>query len=104
VTVCLEGLENILKVGEADKEMGLNGGVNLYAQMVDECDGLDKIENLQTHDNNEIYEKAVKILERYWAEEEDGEPIVQDGGDGNQQGFAFGTNQPSVPQGGFKFG
>ncbi|KAJ6974146.1 importin alpha-1 subunit family protein [Populus alba x Populus x berolinensis] len=99
VTVCLEGLENILKVGEADKEMGLNGGVNLYAQMVDECDGLDKIENLQTHDNNEIYEKAVKILERYWAEEEDGEPIVQDGGDGNQQGFAFGTNQPSVPQG-----
>ncbi|KAF9669840.1 hypothetical protein SADUNF_Sadunf13G0006300 [Salix dunnii] len=104
VTVCLEGLENILKVGEADKEMGLNGGVNLYAQMVDECDGLDKIENLQTHDNNEIYEKAVKILERYWAEEEDGEPIAQDGGDGNQQGFAFGTNQPSVPQGGFKFG
>ena len=51
-----------------------------------------------------MYEKAVKILERYWAEEEDGEPIVQDGGDGNQQGFAFGTNQPSVPQGGFKFG
>ena len=63
-----------------------------------------KIDILQTHDNNEIYEKAVKILERYWAEEEDGEPIVQDGGDGNQQGFAFGTNQPSVPQGGFKFG
>ena len=64
VTVCLEGLENILKVGEADKDMGLNSGVNLYAQMIDECEGLDKIENLQSHDNNEIYEKAVKILER----------------------------------------
>ncbi|MBA0634001.1 hypothetical protein Godav_029747 [Gossypium davidsonii] len=48
VTVCLEGLENILKVGEADKEMGMNGGINLYAQMIDECDGLDKIENLLT--------------------------------------------------------
>ncbi|XP_048225791.1 importin subunit alpha-4 isoform X2 [Ricinus communis] len=100
VTVCLEGLENILKVGEAKKEMGMNGGVNLYAQMIDECDGLDKIENLQTHDNNEIYEKAVKILERYWAEEEE-EQNVQESGDGNQQSFAFGTNQP---QGGFQFG
>ncbi|KAH0863636.1 hypothetical protein HID58_080847 [Brassica napus] len=65
VTVCLEGLENILKISEADKEMGLNGGVNLYAQIIEESDGLDKIENLQSHDNNEIYEKAVKILERY---------------------------------------
>ncbi|KAH0850698.1 hypothetical protein HID58_095314 [Brassica napus] len=77
VTVCLEGLENILKIGEADKEMGLNGGVNLYAQIIEESDGLDKIENLQSHDNNEIYEKAVKILERYWAEEED-EQILPD--------------------------
>ncbi|XP_050224127.1 importin subunit alpha-4 [Mercurialis annua] len=105
VTVCLEGLENILKVGEADKEMGINDGVNLYAQMIDECEGLDKIENLQTHDNNEIYEKAVKILERYWAEEDDEQNNGQDGGgDPNQQGFAFGTNQATVPQGGFKFG
>ncbi|KAK8495893.1 hypothetical protein V6N11_046894 [Hibiscus sabdariffa] len=96
VTVCLEGLENILKVGEADKEMGMNDGINLFAQTVDECDGLDKIENLQTHDNHEIYEKAVKILERYWAEEEEDEQNLQDGGDGNQQGFNFGTNQPSV--------
>lgn len=102
--MCLEGLENILKVGEADKEMGMNGGVNLYAQVIDECDGLDKIENLQTHDNNEIYEKAVKILERYWAEAEEEEQNAQDGGDGNQQGFGFGSNQPNVPAGGFKFG
>ena len=105
MTVCLEGLENILKVGEADKEMGMNNGINVYAQMIDECDGLDKIENLQTHDNNEIYEKAVKILERYWAEEEE-EQLIQDGGGiGNQQqGFGFATNQPNIPPGGFKFG
>ncbi|THF95598.1 hypothetical protein TEA_016640 [Camellia sinensis var. sinensis] len=63
VTVCLEGLENILKVGEADKEGGMNNGINLYAQTIDESDGLYKIENLQTRDNNEIHEKAVKILE-----------------------------------------
>ncbi|KAJ4915037.1 Importin subunit alpha-4 [Raphanus sativus] len=102
VTVCLEGLENILKIGEADKEMGLNGGVNLYAQLIEESDGLDKIENLQSHDNNEIYEKAVKILERYWAEEED-EQILPDG-DPAEQGFSFGNNQAAAPPGGFKFG
>ena len=105
VTVCLEGLENILKISEADKEMGLNGGVNLYAQIIEESDGLDKIENLQSHDNNEIYEKAVKILERYWAEEEDEEQILTDGGNEDpQQGFSFGNNQPAAPPGGFKFG
>lgn len=103
VTVCLEGLENILKVGEADKEMGKNGGINLYAQMIDECDGLDKIEMLQTHDNNEIYEKSVKLLERYWAEEDEEVQNVQDG-DGNQQAFGFGSSQPNLPPDGFKFG
>ncbi|GKV01421.1 hypothetical protein SLEP1_g13975 [Rubroshorea leprosula] len=109
VTVCLEGLENILKVGEADKEMGLHNGINLYAQMIDECEGLDKIENLQTHDNNEIYEKAVKILERYWAEEEEEQNEVSQSypktDELQQQGaFSFGVNQPNLPPGGFKFG
>ncbi|KAL8542035.1 hypothetical protein ACS0TY_003044 [Phlomoides rotata] len=47
VTVWVEGLENILKVGETDKENGQNGGVNIYAQIMDDdCVGLDKIENL----------------------------------------------------------
>lgn len=82
----------------------MNSGVNVYAQMIDECDGLDEIENLQTHDNNEIYEKAVKILERYWAEEEEEEQLIQDGGIGNQQQFSFATSQPNMPSGGFKFG
>ncbi|MBA0716469.1 hypothetical protein Golax_015297 [Gossypium laxum] len=36
VAVCLQGLENILKVGEVDKNMGTTGGVNLYAQMIDD--------------------------------------------------------------------
>ncbi|ESQ35942.1 hypothetical protein EUTSA_v10007310mg [Eutrema salsugineum] len=103
VTVCLEGLENILKVGEADKDMGLNGGVNLYAQIIEESDGLDKIENLQSHDNNEIYEKAVKILERYWAEEEEEQNMPDGGSENPQLGFNFGNNQPAAPPGGFKF-
>ncbi|KAL0412891.1 UNVERIFIED_CONTAM: Importin subunit alpha-4 [Sesamum radiatum] len=103
VTVCLEGLENILKVGEIDKENGMNGGINIYAQMIDDCEGLDKLENLQSHDNNEIYDKAVKILEKYWVEEDEDQNLA-DGVDGNHQGFSFGNNQPNVPAGGFNFG
>ncbi|KAK9992053.1 hypothetical protein SO802_027038 [Lithocarpus litseifolius] len=100
VTVCLEGLENILKIGEADKESG-NSVVNVYAEIIDECDGLDKLENLQSHDNNEIYEKAVKILERYWVEEEEEEHNVQDG---TNQDFNIHTWHPNPRPGGFKFG
>ncbi|KAH0465712.1 hypothetical protein IEQ34_005815 [Dendrobium chrysotoxum] len=101
VTVCLEGLENILKVGGAVQNLGTTGGVNLYAQMLDEADGLEKIENLQSHDNTEIYEKAVKILETYWLEEDDEAMLA---GDPGQSGFQFGANQHfSAPAGGFNF-
>lgn len=102
VTVCLEGLENILKVGEADKNTGNSGDVNLYAQMIDDAEGLEKIENLQSHDNTEIYEKAVKILETYWLEEED--ETMPPGDAAAQSGFNFGgTEVPSLPSGGFNF-
>ncbi|CAL5184324.1 unnamed protein product [Lathyrus oleraceus] len=100
VTVCLEGLENILKVGEAEKSFGNTGDVNAYAQAIDDAEGLEKIENLQSHDNNEIYEKAVKILETYWLEDED-ETLPP--GDGSQSGFNFGANDLPVPSGGFNF-
>ncbi|KAL6532544.1 hypothetical protein OROGR_014514 [Orobanche gracilis] len=94
VTVCLEGLDNILKVGETEK--GSTGNVNYFAQLIDEAEGLDKIENLQSHDNNEIYEKAVKMLEAYWQEEDEDSPVAADG-------FSFGENGSQLPPGGFTF-
>ncbi|CAI0469901.1 unnamed protein product [Linum tenue] len=100
VTVCLEGLENILKVGEADKNLGNSGDVNVFSQLIDDAEGLEKIENLQTHDNNDIYEKAVKLLETYWLEE-DVDPVAP--GDPAQGGFNFGGSEPPVPTGGFNF-
>ncbi|CAN6894217.1 unnamed protein product [Brassica oleracea] len=100
ITVCLEGLENILKVGEAEKLTGNTGDVNFYAQLIDDAEGLEKIENLQSHDNSEIYEKAVKILETYWLEEED-ETLPP--GDVSAQGFQFGGNDAAAPPGGFNF-
>ncbi|KAG8389539.1 hypothetical protein BUALT_Bualt02G0239800 [Buddleja alternifolia] len=100
--VCLEGLENILKVGEAEKNQGNTGGVNVFVQMIDDAEGIEKIENLQGHDNNEIYEKAVKILETYWLEEDDEQLATGDADP--QSGFNFGGGELPVPSGGFKFG
>lgn len=100
VTVCLEGLENILKIGEADKDLGNTEGVNVYAQLIDEAEGLEKIENLQSHDNTEIYEKAVKILETYWLEEDD-EQLPS--ADAQHSGFNFGGGDLPLPSGGFNF-
>lgn len=101
VTVCLEGLENILKVGESEKLLGRSGAVNLYAQMIEDADGLEKIENLQSHDNTEIYEKAVKLLETYYLEEDD-EPLPP-GDASSHPGFQFGGSELTVPSGGFSF-
>ncbi|EOA34843.1 hypothetical protein CARUB_v10022422mg [Capsella rubella] len=73
IIVCLKALENILKVGEEEKNMGNNnaGDMNHYAVLIEEAGGLDKMEDLENHDNSEIYDKAVKIMETYWLEEDD---------------------------------
>jgi len=68
ILVALEGLENILKVGEKEAK---DTGINEYAALVEECRGIDKLEQLQNHQHNEIYEKAVNILELYFAAEEE---------------------------------
>jgi len=54
------------QVGEAEKELAGPSGVNAYATAVDEAEGLDKIEDLQNHANEEIYDKAANILEAFF--------------------------------------
>jgi importin subunit alpha-1 len=38
-------------------------GVNPYARAIEAAEGLDKIEALQDHPSEDVYEKAVHILE-----------------------------------------
>lgn len=84
ILVALEGLENLLKVGEKDSN---ENGSNEYANLIEECGGLDNIEGLQSHSNNEIYEKVVNLLETYFAAEEDDQ-----------------NTAPNVSEGAFTFG
>lgn len=68
VSVCLDAIESILESGESFKDAQNS---NIYLQRIYECDGIDKIEGLLNHKNIEIYDKAVKILEKYWLKEEE---------------------------------
>lgn len=60
IQVALDGLENILKVGEADREA--SGGVNQYALFVEEAGGMVSIHNLQHHENLEVRLGLVDVL------------------------------------------
>jgi len=92
VVVALEGLENILKVGQ--DEAGFHAGTNPMAHIVHEAEGLEKIEQLQGHENEDVYNKAVKILETYFGAEDEDDgvaPAIAPGG----QTFGFGA--PAAP-------
>jgi hypothetical protein len=69
VEVALNGIENILKLGQMDANA--KGAGNAYALKVEECGGLDRIEYLQGHQNEKIYKKAFHIIEQYFSQEED---------------------------------
>lgn len=71
IQVALDGLDNILKVGEMDKQAAGPGAVNQYALYVEEAGGMVTIHNLQQHDNLEIYKKAFNIMDKYFPDDED---------------------------------
>jgi len=71
IQVALDGLDNILKIGEMDKQAAGPGAVNQYALFVEEAGGMHTIHNLQQHDNLAIYKKAFNIMDKYFPDEEE---------------------------------
>ncbi|KAK3680055.1 Importin subunit alpha-1 [Recurvomyces mirabilis] len=98
IQVALDGLENVLKVGDMDKEAAEGTSeqppVNRYALFIEDCGGMEKIHDCQNNSNEEIYMKAYNIIEKYFSDDEGeadaGDLTSQQGQDGQ---FGFGNQQ-----------
>lgn len=103
IQVALDGLENILKVGEMDKEAGQGEArVNRYALFIEEAGGMEKIHDCQNNANEEIYMKAYNIIEKYFSDEDEAAGDIDElAPQQTQTGFTLGTGQQQP--GGFNF-
>ena len=79
--------------------MAGGSGQNPYAALIDAAEGLDKIEELQNHNNEDIYEKAVSILENFFDVEEGEVENVAPRIDTNQGTYSFGAQPQQNGQG-----
>ena len=97
LVVVLEAIARILQVG---KTIGAG-----YEFLLDEYEGIEKIENLQEHPNDDVYKEAVSIIEKFFSEDEavDENIAPELNSDGT---FAFGMTSkqlfPGSPE--FNFG
>ena len=64
MVVVLDGISNILKMASSNYEDLLS-----VTSQIEECNGLDLIERLQSHRNEEIYKLAFDIIDKYFSEE-----------------------------------
>lgn len=93
VQVILNGLVNILKMA----------GKNFYpiAAEIERCEGLDKIELLQSHENEEIYKIAYEIIDNFFSDDNDEDTNILPK-TSNASGFEFNA-RTSLPDHGFHF-
>ncbi|CAO3670545.1 unnamed protein product [Rhizopus stolonifer] len=94
VQVALDGLENILRIGEHERPNDPEG-VNRFAVFMEECGAMEIIHHLQRHENQEIYNKSYNLIDKYFTEGDDA--LIDDT---VPQSFSF---QDNVNQGGFNF-
>eukprot|EP00009_Paramoeba_aestuarina_P004528 CAMPEP_0201520348 /NCGR_PEP_ID=MMETSP0161_2-20130828/10656_1 /ASSEMBLY_ACC=CAM_ASM_000251 /TAXON_ID=180227 /ORGANISM="Neoparamoeba aestuarina, Strain SoJaBio B1-5/56/2" /LENGTH=521 /DNA_ID=CAMNT_0047918669 /DNA_START=313 /DNA_END=1878 /DNA_ORIENTATION=- len=94
ISICLDGLENVLKLGKDTSRFGVP---NPFVRLIEECDGYHKINDLSNHQNPGIFEKVSSILEYFGDDSEDLDPEVHQGQ------YAFGSGAANNFQGGFNF-
>lgn len=95
IQVILDAFKNILSAAEKLEQL------DIVCSLIEESEGLDKIEALQQHANDNVYEMALEIIEKYFSpvEEED----VKVAPSTTETSYEFSTEQCANPQGGFAF-
>ncbi|RKO95908.1 importin alpha subunit, partial [Caulochytrium protostelioides] len=104
ISVALDGLENILKVGE--KEKAATDGYNNMAALIEDAGGMELLGKLQMSDNQDVYSKAYNLIDKYFSDDEDemAPDVVGPATDAATGQFAFHKDAVDMPQGGFTFG
>ena len=64
LVVVLDGISNLLKMASAN-----DNDLMALTSQIEECGGLDRIEEMQNHRNEEIYKLAYDIIDRYFTDE-----------------------------------
>ena len=97
--IALDGLDNILKVGEMER-LNTMDGLNPYALLIEECGGVEYIHALQQHENVEIYKKSYQLIDKYFSEEDEENDTEMQPTTNHQGQFMFHND---TPQGDFNF-
>ena len=64
VAILLDGISNILSVATG------HGASETVSEMIEECNGLDKLEELQVQNNEHLRKKACDIIETFFSYED----------------------------------
>lgn len=95
IKVVQTGISNLFALAEK------LGGTENLCLMIEEMGGLDKLEKLQEHENEEVYKKAYAIVDTYFScgDEAEVELAPQE----VNGALEFNATQPKAPEGGFTF-
>lgn len=74
IYAALDVMKALLEVGQRQKS---RQGINEFCSLIEECGGLDQLESLQYQGNQQIYEKALGLLNAYFDEEEGLDSVFQ---------------------------